>query len=196
MQRRACFDFDTWSAAHKCILWWWHFLLESHSLACISQGTHGAQLTPPNEGINPTIYTNTTTAAKPSLCFCNKTLSSTPITLVQHNPRQPSPGISGCYTGIPRRSGAASQAAASLLFYAFLRTEGREGRGVLLSIQKAWARSTNLSRCLHSHRFHMGLGWLNKHFCGCRRYSSIAMCGTQTNPFNCSRHQLPTADTG
>ena len=83
----------------------------------------------PTEGVKLPIYTNTTTAAKPSLCFCNKTLSSTSIILVQHNPRRPSTRLCGCYTSIPRRSGAASQVAASLLFYAFLRTEGREDRG-------------------------------------------------------------------
>lgn len=42
MQRRDCFGFET--TAHKWIIWWWHFLLESHSFACISQGTRGAQL--------------------------------------------------------------------------------------------------------------------------------------------------------
>lgn len=151
---------------------------------------------PPNEGVKLTIYTNTTAAAKPSLCCCNKTLSSTPIVPVQPNPGQPSSRLRGCYTSIPRRSGAASPAAASLLFYAFLRTEGREDGGVLPTTEKTWARSTNLSRCLHTHGFHVGLGWLNKHRCGYRCYSSIAKCCTWRNPFNSSRHQLPTANTG
>lgn len=130
---------------------------------------------PPNEGVKLTIYTNTTTAAKPSLCFCNRTPSGAPSVLVQRNPRQPGPGSCGCYTGIPGRSGAASGAASSLLFYAFLRTGGREDRGSV---------TINPKGLRQVHKFILVFTL------------APIPCGTQTNPFNCSRHQLPTADTG
>lgn len=74
-------------------------------------------------------------------------------------------------------------------FHFFLRSEGREDqRSVPISPK-------NLSQI---HKFVLpftsishGTWWLNTHCCGYRCHSSIARCCTQTNPFDCSRHQFP-----